>query len=332
MATRDELYAKFGITAEAAQLFETELGTMLLCARGLEHGWHVEADPDSARKLLDDIDRSTLGRLLGSLRNCVSLDDGLTERFAFALKAQNRLFHGFYELHNFKIQTDEGRDAMIADLDAGMQRREFVRYGREPLRIAEACPQARVRLKCDQRIRGLIGVHKILAHGSALSFSLASFTILICCSRNASSHCASSPQVGMTITPTPLGIFDNIRPDSWSTNTTRFVVVAFPSCLQASSSGMRAFGSCPPFQCFKPFFKFAAFNETADKHEDVRQPRGVLNVQRFGACHAIELRHFPTNIGKGIELRPNATFDGGSVFFFDSCDACACHWVPKSAN
>lgn len=26
MATRDELYAKFGITAEAVQLFETELG------------------------------------------------------------------------------------------------------------------------------------------------------------------------------------------------------------------------------------------------------------------------------------------------------------------
>lgn len=117
LATRDELYAKFGITAEATQLFEAELGTMLLCARGLEHGWHVEADPDSARKLLDDIDRSTLGRLLGSLRNCVSLDDGLTECFASALKARNRLFHGFYESHNFKIQTDEGRDAMIADLE-----------------------------------------------------------------------------------------------------------------------------------------------------------------------------------------------------------------------
>lgn len=118
MATRDELYAKFGVTAEAAQLFERELGTMLLCARALEHGWHVKADPNSARKLLDDIDRSTLGRLLGSLKDCVSLDDRLTERFASALQARNRLFHGFYESHNSKIQHDEGRDAMIADLEA----------------------------------------------------------------------------------------------------------------------------------------------------------------------------------------------------------------------
>jgi hypothetical protein len=117
LATRDELYAKFGVTAEAAQLFETELGTLLLCARGIEHGWHVEPDPDSARKLLDEIDRFTLGRLLGNIKKCVAVDEGLADRFASALKARNRLFHGFYEKHNFKIQTDEGRDAMIADLE-----------------------------------------------------------------------------------------------------------------------------------------------------------------------------------------------------------------------
>lgn len=33
VASRDELYAKFGIATEAAQLFETERGTLLLCAR-----------------------------------------------------------------------------------------------------------------------------------------------------------------------------------------------------------------------------------------------------------------------------------------------------------
>ena len=41
VATRDELYAKFGVTAEAAQLFETELGPLILCVRGLEEGWQV---------------------------------------------------------------------------------------------------------------------------------------------------------------------------------------------------------------------------------------------------------------------------------------------------
>lgn len=116
MATREELYAKFGVTAEAAQLFETELGTLLLAISALENGWHLTPDPVKARKTLDQIEAHTLGRLLGVLREKVAFDEGLGERFASALKSRNRLNHGFYERHNFKIQTDEGRDAMIADL------------------------------------------------------------------------------------------------------------------------------------------------------------------------------------------------------------------------
>ncbi|MDD9732815.1 hypothetical protein PVW46_23195 [Mameliella sp. AT18] len=118
MATREELYAKFGITAEAGQLFETELGTLILCSQALEHGWHVAPDGEMARAALDEIDRSTLGRLLHILESRVRLEGGVEERFASALKARNRLNHGFYERHNFKIQTDEGRDAMMVDLEA----------------------------------------------------------------------------------------------------------------------------------------------------------------------------------------------------------------------
>ena len=117
MATREELYAKFGITAEAAQLFETELGTLLLCARGLESGWHVVPAGASGRDLLREINRSTLGGLLAKLKRHVETDDDLSARFASALAARNQLNHGFYERHNFKIQTDEGRDAMMADLE-----------------------------------------------------------------------------------------------------------------------------------------------------------------------------------------------------------------------
>ncbi|MBN9568202.1 MAG: hypothetical protein J0H79_11420 [Alphaproteobacteria bacterium] len=118
MATREELYAKFGITAEAGQLFETDLGTLLLCLQGLEHGWHVTPDGEKARAALDEIDGSTLGRLLNNLTRRVRFDGNLEQKFASALRARNRLNHGFYERHNFKIQTDEGRDAMVADLEA----------------------------------------------------------------------------------------------------------------------------------------------------------------------------------------------------------------------
>lgn len=116
MVTRDEIYAKFGITAEAAQLFETELGTLLLCALGLRSGWHVSPD-ESAQLALQQIDRSTLGQLLATLKKHIELNDDLADRFASALRARNRLNHGFFEQHNFKIQTDEGRREIFADLE-----------------------------------------------------------------------------------------------------------------------------------------------------------------------------------------------------------------------
>jgi hypothetical protein len=116
LATREQLYAKFGETAEAAQLFETDLGTLLLSVRGLEQGWYAESDGEAATKLLHDIDRSTLGQLLAKLKISFNFDEALTEQFASALKARNYLNHRFYERHNLAIQTDEGRDVMLADL------------------------------------------------------------------------------------------------------------------------------------------------------------------------------------------------------------------------
>lgn len=117
MAKREVVYAKFGMTAEAGQLFETELGTLLLGVKALEHDWHMRAAPVEARRVLRQIEAHTLGRLLGALRNKVSFDDGTLDCFVAALATRNRLNHGFYERHNFKMQTDEGRDAMMADLE-----------------------------------------------------------------------------------------------------------------------------------------------------------------------------------------------------------------------
>lgn len=117
MADRQELYAKYGIAAEAAQLFETELSTLLLALRGLENDWHLVPDGAAAREVLDSIDRSTLGRVLNDLKRHITIEGNLEEAFSSALKARNRLMHGFFERHNFKIQTEDGRREMIADLD-----------------------------------------------------------------------------------------------------------------------------------------------------------------------------------------------------------------------
>ena len=117
MPERHELYAKFGIAAETAQLFETELGTLVLMLQSIEKGWHVAPDTEAARRVLDDIERSTLGRLLKSLGRQLTLIDGLEDVFSSALSARNRLTHGWFESHNYKIQSKSGRIEMAADLD-----------------------------------------------------------------------------------------------------------------------------------------------------------------------------------------------------------------------
>jgi hypothetical protein len=111
------VYCKFGLAAEAAQLFETELGTLLLGATGAENAWHVEPDPEAGRKLVDEIDDHTLGRLLGRVKQKVGFSVDMEGKFTAALKARNRLMHGFFEKHNFRIQTESGRDKIVAALE-----------------------------------------------------------------------------------------------------------------------------------------------------------------------------------------------------------------------
>lgn len=117
MATREEVYVKFGITAEAAQLFETELGSLLLYVQGTRNGRSVRPDGKRAKAILDEIERSTLGGLISTLKKHVGIEERLAGRLASALQARNRLNHGFYERHNFKMDTDEGRDEMLVSLE-----------------------------------------------------------------------------------------------------------------------------------------------------------------------------------------------------------------------
>lgn len=117
MATRDDVYAKFGLTAEVAQLFETELGTLLLAREGEERGWHLKANPDQAAEFYEKLNRKTLGQILANLRDCLDLDERVGKSFKIALKARNHLNHGFFERHNFAIFDDAGRSAMIDELE-----------------------------------------------------------------------------------------------------------------------------------------------------------------------------------------------------------------------
>src|SRR5262245_45311986 len=101
MATRDEIYSKFGSTAEAAQLLETALGNAILLIETLNGDWHLSPKPEEAWALLDRVERSTLGSLLTEIQKHASFDGELPTLFRSALRTRNRLMHGFYERHNF---------------------------------------------------------------------------------------------------------------------------------------------------------------------------------------------------------------------------------------
>lgn len=117
MPTLDDVYCKFGFTAEAAQLLETQLGNMLLSHHVIEDDLIGGNDPERARAIWNSINRQTLGQLLKNLNNRTQSLDGLNDLLLNAIKARNRLFHSFYSSHNFRRNSEEGRLIMLQDLE-----------------------------------------------------------------------------------------------------------------------------------------------------------------------------------------------------------------------
>jgi hypothetical protein len=118
MPTLDDVYQKFGFVAEAAQLLETELGNLLLLHVGVEEKLISTPNPTRAAELYQKIDRHTLGQLITKLK---AKDKGIAKleaELGTALDERNRLFHSFYRQHNFRRNSDEGRQLMLDDLES----------------------------------------------------------------------------------------------------------------------------------------------------------------------------------------------------------------------
>lgn len=127
MASIDQLHAKFGVTAEAAQLLETELGTLLLAECAFENRLWDKSKALEAASTLTVIDKSTLGRVLHRLREKSVISGSAESTLSEALQIRNRLFHSFYREHGLRSQIDEGRDMMVGDLEV-MHRKLFFAY------------------------------------------------------------------------------------------------------------------------------------------------------------------------------------------------------------
>lgn len=122
MPTLEEVFCKFGEVAEAAQLLETELGTVMLHVKGVEHDLYIGDKGELATEIYKQINKSTLGQLLKQVAKPAGFSEDLELLLAKALADRNYLFHSFYRKHNFRKNSDEGRANMLADLETRHQR------------------------------------------------------------------------------------------------------------------------------------------------------------------------------------------------------------------
>ena len=117
MATLDDVYRKYGEVSEASQLLEVEIGNLVLEARLTDFDLEAIGAGSDARAILDRINKGTLGALLLDATKALGGLDA-ADLFADALAERNRLTHAFFRHHNFRRNTAEGRDVMLADLES----------------------------------------------------------------------------------------------------------------------------------------------------------------------------------------------------------------------
>ncbi len=118
MPTLDDVYRKFGCAAEVAQLLETELGNILIKYDVVDENLINQPDPNRAAESFRQINKHTLGQLIAKLKAKNQPIANLEDVFVKSLDERNRLFHSFYRQHNFRRNSDEGRQRMLDDLES----------------------------------------------------------------------------------------------------------------------------------------------------------------------------------------------------------------------
>ena len=118
MPTIEDVYQKFGFASEAAQLLETELGTLLFRSGAIESGLFENPNHEKALELSQFVNRKTLGQLIKSLSKTADSLDEFEKILNKALSERNRLIHAFYRGHNNRRNTEKGRVIMMDDLES----------------------------------------------------------------------------------------------------------------------------------------------------------------------------------------------------------------------
>lgn len=114
------LYFEFGRAAEMAQLMELAAGNLALSFVSLAFDPAKITDDERSlfRAIVEDVNSRTFGSLLREIRKIGSVSEGIEKIIDEALDKRNYLVHRFFRSHNLRINSEEGRKEMIAELRA----------------------------------------------------------------------------------------------------------------------------------------------------------------------------------------------------------------------
>jgi hypothetical protein len=147
------LYFEFGRTAEMAQVMEMEAGNFALAFVSLAFDPATITDEERRlfQTIIDDVNSRTFGNLLKQIRKIGNVSDEIEMAINDALAKRNYLVHKFFRHHNLRINSEEGREEMIAELSeihqvlsrahallAGMTHTLNQAFGRPNVSIEEA--------------------------------------------------------------------------------------------------------------------------------------------------------------------------------------------------
>ena len=118
----NKVYAHFGKAAHEAQLLELEVGNVILnIILSLKKNQKLTAEEQqSFQKIMDDINKSTLGKLFNHIKQIYNLDKDVISPITSILDKTNEkrtyLIHRFFAFHNFAIFSSNARQEMIEEL------------------------------------------------------------------------------------------------------------------------------------------------------------------------------------------------------------------------
>lgn len=108
-----ELWAFYGLTAYQAQLLEQSLISLAAVLQLPEP--HV-LTREAFEEVFDDLNRKTLGKLIGAAKKLGPLPNGAEALLMEALEKRNYLVHHFFRTHDEDLISETGRCEMINEL------------------------------------------------------------------------------------------------------------------------------------------------------------------------------------------------------------------------